>query len=535
MYKVMLADDEGIVIDSLKFIIEKEFGDACLIESAKTGRSVIELAERFRPDIAFMDIQMPGINGIEAMKEIREANQRTVFIIMSAYDKFDYAREAINLGVLEYLNKPVDREKIVQVLRRAMALIDKEREKRSQELIVREKMETVIPIIENGLVQSLLFREYFEDDIDNFKSLLGITEKYGYMAVLVFGEEQQGNHMTNAVGASIRVQNSYKEIREVTRGYFPCIMGSVMANKIAMLIPCKESKMDYNERIRIIEKSRELIRKLKARFEVSFRMGIGSVKLLHLSIESYNEALNALIYADGKVAHVDDMPLGCEYEENYPLDSEKLLFELTEKGNVNGAVAEANRYFDWMEENYSQFPMEIKLKCLEFVLWAEHLAYESGGMTYRFRDRQDYLPTLMALEGMDSIRSWFVDKIANASRNISVKKEEQSVSVVDRAKQYIQKNYARDISLDDVSREVQISPYYFSKLFKEETGENFVEYVTQIRMAQAKELLDTTDLSMKEICGRIGYSDPNYFSRTFKKNTGVTPTEYKEGKLGEYV
>ena len=200
---------------------------------------------------------------------------------------------------------------------------------------------------------------------------------------------------------------------------------------------------------------------------------------------------------------------------------------------MNGAVAEANHYFDWMEENYSQFPMEVKLKSLEFALWAEHIAYESGGMTYRFRDRQDYLPTLMALEGMDSIRAWFVDKIANASRNISVKKEEQSVSVVDRAKQYIQKNYARDISLDDVSREVQISPYYFSKLFKEETGENFVEYVTQIRMAQAKELLDTTDLSMKEICGRIGYSDPNYFSRTFKKNTGVTPTEYKEGRLGE--
>ena len=273
------------------------------------------------------------------------------------------------------------------MLRRAMEIIDKEREKRSQELIVREKMETVVPIIENGLIQSLLFREYFEDDIDNFKNLLGITEKYGYMAVLVFGEEQQGNHMTNAVGASIRVQNSYKEIREITRGYLPCIMGSVMANKIAMLIPCKESKMDYNERIAIIEKARELARKLKARFEVSFRVGIGSVKPQNQSIESYNEALNALIYTNGKVAHVDDMPIGCEYEENYPVDSEKVLFELTEKGNVNGAVAEANHYFDWMEENYSQFPMEIKLKCLEFVLWAEHIAYESGGPTASGTDR----------------------------------------------------------------------------------------------------------------------------------------------------
>ena len=101
MYKIMLADDEGIVIDSLKFIIEKEFGEECVIESAKTGRSVIELAESFRPDIAFMDIQMPGINGIEAMREIKNSNSGIVFIVMSAYDKFDYAKEAINLGVME--------------------------------------------------------------------------------------------------------------------------------------------------------------------------------------------------------------------------------------------------------------------------------------------------------------------------------------------------------------------------------------------------------------------------------------------------
>ena len=74
MYKIMIADDEGIVIDSLKFILEKEFGKECTIEYAKTGRSVIELAENYRPDIAVMDIQMPGINGIEAMKQIRVNN-----------------------------------------------------------------------------------------------------------------------------------------------------------------------------------------------------------------------------------------------------------------------------------------------------------------------------------------------------------------------------------------------------------------------------------------------------------------------------
>ncbi|MBO4242926.1 MAG: response regulator, partial [Clostridiales bacterium] len=124
MYRIMLADDEGIVIDSLKFILEKNFTENFEIESAKTGRSVIELAESFRPDIAFMDIQMPGINGIDAMREIRKTNPKTVFIVLSAYDKFDYAKEAINLGVLEYVNKPFDKDKIRNVMTKAMAEVD---------------------------------------------------------------------------------------------------------------------------------------------------------------------------------------------------------------------------------------------------------------------------------------------------------------------------------------------------------------------------------------------------------------------------
>lgn len=530
MYKVMLADDEGIVIDSLKFIIEKEFPGQCTIETAKTGRSVIELAEWFRPDIAFMDIQMPGINGIDAMKEIREVNRHTAFIIMSAYDKFDYAKEAINLGVLEYLNKPVDKTKIIQVLKKAMHLIDKDREKRSQDLLIREKMETVVPIIENGLIQNLLYHEYFDEDIANFKNLLGIEEEYAYMAVIVCGEEQEGNHMTNAIGASIRVQNAYKEIREVTGDYLPGIMGMVMANKIPVLIPCKESKMEYNDRILLIEKSRELVRKLKARTEVSFRVGIGSVKHMREAAESYNEALNALVQTTNKVAHVDDEPIEVCYEENYPVESEKLLFALTEKGDTNGMLGEANRFFDWMEENYGEYVMDVKLKALEFVLWAEHIAYDTVGGTYHFRSRQDYLPTLLELKNMDEIRTWFVDKMGNACRSVMSKKEERSVSVVERALQYINGNYNKDISLDEVSREVDISPYYFSKLFKEETGKTFVEHVTEARMERAKELLTGTDLSMKEICSEIGYADPNYFSRSFKKNTGLTPTEYKEKK-----
>jgi two-component system response regulator YesN len=534
MYKIMLADDEGIVIDSLRFIIEKEFGEECQIEFAKTGRNVIELAEHFRPDIALMDIQMPGINGIEAMREIRQNNANIIFIVMSAYDKFDYAKEAINLGVLDYLNKPVEKNKIIEVLRRAMSMIDKEREKRSQDLMIREKMETVVPIIENGLIYTLLFQEYFEEDVENFKNLLEIKEDYCYMGVLVFGEKQEGNHMTNVVGTSVRVQNAYHEVREIVRGYFRCIMGSVMANKIAILIPVAEDKNDYNERIAIIDRAREMVRKLRSRIDVSFRMGIGSVGRMSNSMKSYNEALGALIQSDGSVAHVSDVPVGCGYEENYPVETEHEIFEHTEKGNIEQQRSAVNRYFDWMIENYGDCETDIQLKVLEFVLRAEKIGYEGSSRTYRFRSRQDYLPSITSMSGdVERLRSWFIDKMEAAVRDVANNKESQSNNIIDKAKSYINANFQKEISLDDVSREVDISPYYFSKIFKEETGENFIEYVTAIRIEKAKELLEQSNLSMKEICAQIGYADPNYFSRTFKKNVGLTPTEYKEGKGGE--
>ena len=127
MYKILLADDEGIVLEALTFIIQKNFPDTFIIETAKTGRNVIELAERFRPDIAFMDIQMPGINGIEAMKEIRATNPNTVFIILSAHDKFDYAKEAINIGVLEYINKPMEQTEIITIIKKALVNRSEER------------------------------------------------------------------------------------------------------------------------------------------------------------------------------------------------------------------------------------------------------------------------------------------------------------------------------------------------------------------------------------------------------------------------
>lgn len=527
MYRIMLADDEGIVRDSLKFIIEKNFQDTCEIEMAKTGRAVIELAERFKPDIAFMDIQMPGINGIEAIREIQKTNPSVIFVILSAYDKFMYAKEAISLGVMEYLNKPVNQKVVVEVIERAIRQIDAKRERHRNDLIAKERLETVIPIIESGFVSSIMLHEQNTEDIENYKQLLEIDGEYGYMLAIVFGESQEGYYMTNALGTSVKATRYYKIVCDALKERFRCVVGNLVSNKIPVFVPC-DTKMDYNERIEMIDQCRELSRMLQKETDIQFRIGVGSVKKMSEAMESYQEAIKSLVSTTARVAHVDDLPVGCEYEESYPIDLEKKIFEELNKGDVETCVETCRQFFDWMIETYGEEDSNVRLKALEFVLFAEQDAYLSGGMVYRFEERRDYLPTVTGVSRNSELRTWFLDKMREACRNVTVKKEEHANSIIEKAKAYIDEWYRKDISLDDVSRQMNLSPYYFSKLFKEETGENFIEYLTRLRINKAKILLMDKEKSMKEICAEVGYSDPNYFSRIFKKSVGVTPTEFRE-------
>lgn len=523
----MLADDEGIVIDSLRFIINKEFPGECEIEFARTGRNVIELAESFRPDIAVMDIQMPGINGIDAMREIRKTNNNVIFIVMSAYDKFDYAQEAMKLGAIEYITKPMNRDKMVETLTKAMSMVTLARDKRSNELLVREKLETVVPIIENGFISNILFHEHFDEDIENYKTMLDYSHQNGFMMVLVCGDSIDGNHMTNAVGTGVKLQKNYKDIRELLKEYFHCYVGSVMGNKIAVLVEYDKDTLDYNERISYIEEARELVDKLVSRTDIQFRIGFGRVKELRKLEESYKEAIDALVMTKNTIAHADDLPIGCAYSDDYPVELEKKFFDEVSKGRTDAAVEAGLDYFKWV---ITQDIMDAKLKVLEFSLRAEKYAYESGGMTYRLQDRRDYLPTIMSLSSSEDIWNWFRDRIIFSCSAINTKRDESSNDVIAASKKYIESNYTKNINLDDVSREVNISSYYLSRIFKESTGVNFIDYLTNLRVEKAKELLTSTGLSMKEIATKAGYSDPNYFSKLFKKVVGVTPTEYREGK-----
>jgi Response regulator containing CheY-like receiver domain and AraC-type DNA-binding domain len=526
MYKILIADDEGIMLESLKNIIETNFGEDCQLAFAKTGRGVIEQEESFRPDIILLDIQMPGLSGIQAMREIRKSNPYVLFTVISAYYKFNHAKEAIELGAVKFLTKPVNKRVIIDVLLKMMRQVDETRQKRSEDLRIKEKLEIVVPMIESGFIYNILLQDELKSVHDSYYELLGIETNYGFMIVIEFGDEMKDGAMTNVIGASVRVNAMYPEIREIVRDFFQATIGPIMGNHIVAFVAWEQEGLTYEQRVEHLNKTRNFVCKLKQRTANNVRAAIGSVQDIRNLKKSYLEALKALRESDGHAIHVEDGILENRENKKSFNQLENKYFQSVRKGDVLGAGNIAGEILNMLQEEELE---NVWLKAFEMLMRVNHEIYMLGKGDSDFEQSKSFLQEVRSLKKKEEVLSWFVEKTRVACHHMSDKLEENAGGgIISKAMHYIGENFSKDLSLEEVSRFVDISPYYFSKLFKKEAGENFIEYLTRARIKNARDLLNETEKSIKEVCVLSGYRDPNYFSRIFKKVEGVTPSEYRE-------
>ena len=523
MYKILLADDEGIVTDSLQFIIEKSFGDECETAVAKSGRKAIELAETFQPDIAFLDIQMPGINGLKAMEEIRGLNPKVKVFILTAYDNFEYAKEALRLGAVDYLMKPVNKKMIVERLTGVMRDIDRERQKRQDDLQTKEKLEAVIPMIVNGFIISLIMQDGYEDGGEEYRTLLDLEEDYGTILTLEWGEKSEGNGMANPVGSGVRGHRYYDKMAELVKVYFHAYVSSIMGNKLVCVLPFPREHLAYEDRLRMIEKARSMVTALKNMVGADFKAGIGSVRPWESMFESYQESLNALRHGKRTVTHIDDLIVKDSREQEQQA-MEQMVLRAVSGGIEHEARREATVFAGLALKNRDSTFEDARLRMVEMLLLARRTVQAQGGAC---PGGQEAMNALLSAPDGETLRQRFENAMVELARCVVIRKPE-SDGIIAGAQEYIRQHFQRDLSLEDVAAAAGISPYYFSKLFKEETGVNYTEYLTGIRIENAKRLLSNPKLSIKQVCVDSGYINPNYFSRIFKKWTGITPTEFRD-------
>ncbi|EXX87520.1 chemotaxis protein CheY [Paenibacillus darwinianus] len=454
MYRLLIADDEALEREGLEWIVQRMMPDTFQIIHAENGRAAIERAEEYRPHIVFMDVNMPGIKGLEALREIKARLPETKLVLVTAYDYFAYAKEALSLGVKDYILKPAKREQIVAALRLLVDELELEKSRRQDELELKDKLSQLQPLVENELAMMLMIDAVMDADASRLAEWLDFPLDRGSAFVVAFPEQSDPadqKKMYDAIRGFAKTQGS------------ACIVSSAIERHMAIFMRKNRAVKDEEWR-EVTKRCGQMLCALTERqLETAVSVGIGSVRSGAEGLrKSYFEAVFASSCTDrgGKVCHFDELKNGRSSAANAPVAA---------KANPPSAVERTD------SEPYS-----------------EHQSY-----------------------------------VVSALQRIREEREQQTVTVLDRARQYIRERFTEEVSLEEVADFVHLNPHYFSKIFKQQVGETFIDFVTRLRIDRAKSLIAADRLSLKEVCFEVGYKDPNYFSRVFKKITGVSPSEYR--------
>lgn len=468
--RVLIAEDELLERMAMKKFLEDHFNDMEVVAEAANGRMAIELTEKTQPDIIFMDIKMPGINGLEAIEKIIESHPKTKFILVSAYDSFDYAKQAMGYGIKEYILKPEKKEVIIAAIQRVKKEIVAEQQQQAETT-------QSTKLIKEHFITKLLQHPIHKDAVQ-IKEKFFPDMKCGFFFVLQSEEEIVEDKIS-----AIFADDDFTYISYVKNPQFIiCILSSKVLEKAEVLVTARKIHMAL-------------------KYKVYIGVGYPYTTLEQLP-KSYHEAYEACYQLEkGQNRHYSFVQtFDMQVKQYANMDG---LLEVIEKGNDQEAV----QYF-------------LDHQALFTGSGKEELYFKIKTI---IQNRNLQMPTHSFTE-MQSVEEWqkFITLCC-----LKIQEYHKSRQHIVKAKSFIQENFRKSISLEETALFVDLSPNYFSNLFKLELGETFIDYVTGVRMQHAKQLIEENTYALKEICYMVGYKDPNYFSRVFKKYFGESPKQFQ--------
>lgn len=517
MYRLLIADDEALEREGLELMIRHIYPEVFEFLHAGNGRMAIQLAEEHRPDIIFMDIKMPGIQGLEAVRQILAKQPSAQIVMITAHDYFSYAKEGLLLGVRDYLLKPARREEVAEVLKHLIAALQEERQRRNEQLELQEKLAHLLPLAENELALMLMLEHVQEMELEQLAELLELQWSKGYAIVLSFPRHSSG--------AREQFQQARREIYETVKQFakagLGCLAGPLVGHQLALFIPLPPGRTGYSQRVSSMDWGERLCSLAEQRFGLSISAGIGSIREGWDGLSrSYREAVR--VCADqgdaGSVQHYDDF-IQSSGQSAVSLDEEKKLLDAVLEGNRQGAAERFGRLYAHFVQGGERPLSVIRGEVTGLLLFLSRGIHSVAGA--------EILNSLSAAEDTFSLKISAESWLERLIRGVEEEQEHNRSHVHQRALLYIGQKYKEDISLEQTAEYVNLSPHYFSKLFRQHQGETFIDYLTRLRMNEAKRLIAGERLNLKEICYEVGYKDPNYFSRVFKKAEGITPSEFR--------
>ncbi|REE88506.1 two-component system response regulator YesN [Paenibacillus taihuensis] len=521
MIRVLIVDDEPIERIALQKIITEGLAEVEVVGQASNGREAIEQAERLLPDLITMDIKMPGLSGLEAIQGIKAAGIRTKFIMVTAFDTFEFARQALQLGVSDYLLKPSKKAVILETIGKVVEDILAERKEQERQRLESEKLRKMLPIVEADIVSQLLFDDVQSVHLSENIELLGVPgSRGGFVVNLLLSEpkKSEGSH-----GDLEKLYDTIiAQLNEASIHYW---IGKLSGKQVPIIVFISGELSYRNNAVGIGQKLVQLVHR-NSDYEPFAGIGGLCIDIGGAMRKSYHEAL---------LASVDlNVPARFRLYEDLPhhegaaarietLELEKNVLEEVRRGSWEAASDQALQMIDAYEGAGEQIGM-AQQRIFEVLIIVTRMLHEMGvGVDKPYYPNQ--AASFVQLKG--DTRGIF-NRLAGAAAALEGEMESDLLLTL---KRYIREHAHEDLSLERIAAHVDRNPFYVSKLFKEYFGMNYIDYLTECRVETAKQLMQDPDKSLKEITFEIGYNDPNYFSRVFRKIVGSTPTDYRKQLL----
>lgn len=499
MYKIMIVDDEEPVLNSFAYMVEKSETDFQVAALARSGFEAISLAHRERPDLVFMDIGMPGIDGLETIKELQRSYPEMIFVLSTAYERFDLAKKAIPLGVFEYLVKPISKKRFLETLEKARLHLEELKELAASRLDGKKLSADSLSWEEKNFLLTITWKALDEREWEGYRELFDLpSEKASILLVKLDGGSDEE-----------REECRRDLLRRLSRRYQH--LSTDYLGKLLIFLPGdleREAIEGYLD---------ELFAGCPGGLKVS--CGYGGVHSYHEFFRSCSEALAAFPEEDE------------EHENEEHREISGLRKRIHRAEGFDEALAEFSRH---SERVFSACTFQVaKARMIAlFTLLLEDLERSHGGDTPP-RRLFDPAREIIEIESREEWEAWSGRALRMIVEAEHLFREEHLPAALKRAIFYIRGNYEKPLQLADAAEACGVSSGYLSRLFGDQLGLSFIDYLTQVRMRVAEDLLVENKLPIKEIAYAVGYQDPNYFSRIFKRQKGIAPTSYLQEKRDE--
>lgn len=517
LFKVFIVDDEYFAREGMKKTIDWDSLGCKVCGEASNGIEAIEYSKRLKPDIIITDINMPGISGLDMAFKVREFLPDSKFIIITGYDEFQYAKEAIKLKAVDFILKPIDEDELIEAIKRSTKELNKLSLNRALE---QEKL----------LLDAM--RGRFSDKESMLEGLSEAKVDLNTIRIISIENDSYNERMEEDSMDKSYMQN--KGIRELIYKYFnpKCYAVDCHLYRVAIVLEDNEDEDSLKEILKHFTKE------INDVLNITVTLGVSNKKPLRNIKECYSEskeAINHKLYlGKNKIIY---------FESILKSDSHITLDFTKEKREMNLLIKAKDRrkIQDKLKAIFTRFKIykseEDFIRGVSIEIILEAFSVVKTYNTYKKSEELEesniykYAAKLNTLDELYEFVYSYLIKVVNILRERDATAEETGI---EKAVEFINHHYKEDISLKDVASYAYLSESYLSRKMKKVLGIGFSEYITRLRMEKAIELLREPNTKVAKVALEVGYPDYRYFSQSFKKYTGYSPSEFIKDKKEEY-